>query len=105
MSHSLRPYAPEAHQTLRSALLLAPPEGIPSVDEIEATQTELKFLKQHALERARKAAGDLKIIENEMKKMREMEKGKARALPSVVQKVKREPSCMCCISVSFKLNR
>ena len=99
MSHSLRPYVLEAHQALRSALLLAPPEGIPTVEELEATQTELKQLKQHALERARKAAGDLKIIENEMKKMREMEKGKARALPNMLQKVKREPSCACCFAL------
>lgn len=95
-THPLRQYAPEVHPALRSALLLATPlpEVAPSVDELEAAQTELRHLKQQALERAKKAAGDLKIIENEMKKMREMEKGKARALPAAVQKVKREPSCM-----------
>ncbi|KAI5118320.1 hypothetical protein M0805_006603 [Coniferiporia weirii] len=90
MSQPLVPYNTEAHPPLRSQLFAAPPDAVPSVDELEATQSELKALKQRALERARKAAGDLKIIENEMKKMRELEKGKARALP--LHKVKREPS-------------
>lgn len=90
MSQPLVPYNTEA-QPLRSQLLVAPPDPVPSVEELEATQAELKALKQRVLERARKAAGDLKIIENEMKKMRDLEKGKARALP--LHKVKREPSC------------
>ncbi|KAH8114204.1 histone acetyltransferases subunit 3-domain-containing protein [Phellopilus nigrolimitatus] len=91
MSQPLVSYSPDStHPPLRSPLLVMPPDAVPSVDELEATQAELKQIKQLTLERARKAAGDLRIIESEMKKMRDLEKGKARALPP--HKVKREPS-------------
>ncbi|KAL5512012.1 NGG1 [Sanghuangporus vaninii] len=86
----LSPYTPDVHPPLRNPLLAAPHESVPAIDELEATHAELAALKRRALERAKKAAGDLKIIEHEMKKMREMEKGKARALPQ--HRVKREQS-------------
>lgn len=91
MSQQLAPYPPDAHPPLRNPLLVAPPESIPTVNDLEATHSELTALKRIARERSKKAAGDLKIIEHEMKKMRELEKGKARAIPP--QRVKRESSC------------
>ena len=89
MSQHLVPYTHPA--PLRSPSLLNPPDSVPPTDELEAVQAELKALKQRALERAKKADGDLKAIEVAMKKMREKEKGKGKA--KVITKVKREPSC------------
>ncbi|KLO19629.1 hypothetical protein SCHPADRAFT_898578 [Schizopora paradoxa] len=86
MSQAIVKYAqPEA---LASPLLLSPPETVPPVDELERVEQELKALKQKSFERAKKADDDLRTIEVAMRKMREMEKGKARAM----SKVKREPS-------------
>lgn len=97
MSQPLVPYSPDAHPTLRNPLLVAPPDSVPTVDELEATQVELAALKRRALERAKKAAGDLKIIEHEMKRMREIEKGKAPAVSGMgglgKNRIKRESSC------------
>ncbi len=87
MAQPIVKYAqPEA---LASPLLLLPEAAVPPVDELERVEHELKALKQKSLERAKKADGDLRTIEVAMRKMRELEKGKARAPP----KVKREPSC------------
>jgi hypothetical protein len=128
MSHTLSPYASDAHPPLRSSLISSydsaglglssstssspGPSGIggsssigvglglgngagngpanglgsgygygyvPPVDELEATQVELLAMKKRALERGKKAERDLKVIEGEMKRMRELEKGKAKA--------------------------
>ena len=73
---------------LRSHLFLDPPDSVPPAEELEALQAELKSLRQKTLERAKKADGDLKIIEVALKKMREKEKGKMKA----VARVKRESS-------------
>lgn len=89
MLQSLEPYNVESNVQLQHPLLLAPPDTVPPVDELEMVQTELRVLKARALERARKADEDLKFIEGAMKRMREQEKGKAKA----AAKVKREPSC------------
>lgn len=89
MSQPLLPYSFPVK--LQSHLLLEPPDTIPPTDELEAAQNELKSLKQKSLERAKKADGDLKAIETAIKKLREREKGKAKA----IAKVKREPSCTC----------
>lgn len=86
MSQPLVPYTTPA--PLRSRLLLEAPDGVPAISELEEAQLELKALKQKSLERARKADGDLKAIEDAIKNMREREKGKAKA----VAKIKREPS-------------
>lgn len=95
MSQAIVKYAqPEA---LASPLLLSPPEAVPPVDELERVEQELKALKQKSLERAKKADDDLRIIESAMRKMRDMEKGKARAM----SKVKREPSCACFVFLSI----
>lgn len=100
MSQQLAPYRPDVHPPLRNPLLVTPPETVPTVNDLEATQSELTALKRIALERAKKAVGDLKIIEHEMKKMRELEKGKARAVPP--QRVKRESSCACNVVIHGK---
>jgi transcriptional adapter 3 len=93
MSQPLLPYA--VPPKLHSPLLHETPELIPPTDELEAVQNELRQLKQKSLERAKKADGDLKAIEFAIKKLREKEKGKAKAIP----KVKREPSCKCCCAI------
>ena len=101
-THPPSHYGPDAHPPLRNPLLAAPPESVPAIDELEATCAELAALKRRALERAKKASADLKIIEHEMKKMRELEKGKARAMPQ--HRVKREPSCACfCSFLAYDL--
>jgi hypothetical protein len=92
MTTKLSPYAPPP--PLRSALIKNVTDVIPPIDELEQLQTELKHIKLKTLERARKAGEDLKTIEESMRRMKEKEKGKARA----IDKVKRERDCrsLCC---------
>ncbi|EJD06223.1 uncharacterized protein FOMMEDRAFT_166470 [Fomitiporia mediterranea MF3/22] len=90
MSQQLVPYSTDLHPQLRNPLLVAPQELVPSLEELKSTTDELNELKRRAVERARKAAEDLKIIEQEMRRMREIEKGKAKALPH--NRIKRESS-------------
>ncbi|KAI0034982.1 histone acetyltransferases subunit 3-domain-containing protein [Vararia minispora EC-137] len=65
----------------------APSEPVPPTDELEALQRQLQDLRQQSLERARKASEDLRTIEDSMRKLKEREKGKAKA---AAEKVKRE---------------
>ena len=88
MSQPIHLYDVNTHASLRHPLLLATPDTVPPVDELEMVQTELRALRQKSIERAKKADGDLKLIESAMKRMREQEKGKAKAFA----KVKRESS-------------
>jgi transcriptional adapter 3 len=86
---------------LRSSILNNPPDNVPPTDELEALQAELKSLKQSSMERARKAREDLKTIEESMRRMKEKEKGKAKA----TDKVKHERDCesnlfILCIALS-----
>ena len=74
---------------LLSPLIRDPPDVIPPIDDLEALQAELKLLQQKANERAKKAGNDLKAIEESMRRMKEKEKGKARAL----EKVRKERAC------------
>ncbi len=74
---------------LRSALIKNVTDAIPQIDELEQLQYELKLLQQKTLERVKKAGEDLKTIEESMRRMKEKEKGKARA----IDKVKRERDC------------
>lgn len=90
----------KTHPAVHNPLLEAPPEGVPAVDELEATLAELGVMRTTAHERSKKAAGDLKVIENEMRRMREREKGKGKAgvaggVAGALEKgrVKREQSC------------
>ncbi|KAJ3524687.1 hypothetical protein NM688_g8518 [Phlebia brevispora] len=71
---------------MRSTLLRSPSDAIPPVDELEALQAELKVLRQRVLERAKKAGDDLRTIEESMRRLKEKEKGKGKA----VDKVKKE---------------
>ncbi|KII89418.1 hypothetical protein PLICRDRAFT_41071 [Plicaturopsis crispa FD-325 SS-3] len=84
MSSKLAPYAPL--EPIVSSLFRNPPDAVPPTDELESLHTELQNLKQRSLERAKKAGDDLRTIEESMKRMKEKEKGKAKA----VEKVKRE---------------
>ncbi|KAH7928155.1 hypothetical protein BV22DRAFT_1030975 [Leucogyrophana mollusca] len=84
MSSKLFPYTPPA--PARSGLLKNPPEAVPPTDELESLQSELQILRQKSLERAKKAGEDLKTIEESMRRIKEREKGKAKA----IEKIKRE---------------
>ncbi|KAI0317478.1 histone acetyltransferases subunit 3-domain-containing protein [Amylostereum chailletii] len=61
-------------------------ESVPPTDELEKLQAELNELRQRSLARAKKAGDDLRTIEESMRRLKEKEKGKARAS----DKVKRE---------------
>jgi len=74
---------------LLSPLIRDPPDVIPPIDDLEALQAELKLLQQKAYERAKKAGNDLKAIEESMRRMKEKEKGKARA----VEKARKDRAC------------
>jgi hypothetical protein len=87
MSSILSPYS--SSPPLLSSLFKEPPEAVPPTDDLEALQNELKILKQKTLERAKKAGNDLKTIEESIRRLKEKEKGKAKA----VEKVKRERAC------------
>ena len=67
-----------------------PGENVPSADELEALQKQLEDLRRQSLDRARKAGDDLRTIDEAMRRLKEKEKGKAKA----AEKVKRERGCM-----------
>ncbi|KAI0093838.1 histone acetyltransferases subunit 3-domain-containing protein [Irpex rosettiformis] len=71
---------------IRSILLKNPPDALPPTEELEALQAELRLAKQRTLERAKKAGDDLRTIEESMRRLREKEKGKGKA----IEKVKKE---------------
>lgn len=87
MPSKLIPY--QIPDTYPSALLKNTPDAVPSVDELERIHSELKLLKQRAIDRAKKAGEDLKTIEESMRRMKEKEKGKLK----VIDKIKRERDC------------
>lgn len=86
MSSTVSSYASPA--AIRSILFKSPPETVPPTEELEGLHAELKLLKQRTLERAKKAGDDLRTIEESMRRLKEKEKGKAKA----IEKIKRE-SC------------
>lgn len=88
MSSKLYSYRPPTPTC--SPLFKSPSETVPSTDDLERLQEELKSLRQKSLERFKKAGDDLKTIEESMRRIKEKEKGKAKA----VEKVKRERPCM-----------
>lgn len=75
----------------QSSLLKKIPDSIPPTNELELLHNELKELQKMTLARAKKAGEDLKTIEESMRRMKEKEKGKAKA----IDKVKRERDCTC----------
>ncbi|OJA11196.1 hypothetical protein AZE42_06240 [Rhizopogon vesiculosus] len=84
MSSKLVPFP--ATTPARSPLFRNSSETVPLTDELEVLQAELMLLRQKSWERAKKAGEDLKTIEESMRRIKEREKGKAKA----VEKVKRE---------------
>ena len=87
MSSSVSPYA--ALPAIRSSLFHNPPDTVPPTDELEQLHAELTALKQKSLERARKAGDDMRAIEESMRRLKEKEKTKVKAL----QKAERERGC------------
>ncbi|KAJ6630274.1 histone acetyltransferases subunit 3-domain-containing protein [Mycena sp. CBHHK59/15] len=85
MASKLAPYS-RPQSPIRSILFKGPPDAVPATEELESLHEELKLLKMKTLERAKKAGEDLKTIEESMRRMKEREKGKAKA----IEKVKRE---------------
>lgn len=75
----------------RSHLIKNTPDLVPSIDELEALQSELKSYKQKCVERARKAEDGIRTIEDSMRRMSEREKGKFKS----VDRIKRERDCTC----------
>lgn len=75
----------------RSHLLKDLPVAIPSNPELEVLIAELKFVKQKANERAKKANEDLRTIEESLRRLKEKEKGKGKA----IEKSKRDRGCTC----------
>ncbi|KAL1947233.1 hypothetical protein VTO73DRAFT_14194 [Trametes versicolor] len=84
MSSSVSPFT--ALPAIRASLLHNRPEAVPATDELEQLHAELTSFKQKSLERAKKASDDMRAIEESMRRLKEKEKGKAKAL----QKVERE---------------
>lgn len=76
---------------VRSSLLKNVPDmaSMPNIDELEQLQNELKMLRQNAVARSKKASEDLRTIHESMRRLKEKEKGKAKA----IEKSKRERDC------------
>ncbi|KAI0689038.1 histone acetyltransferases subunit 3-domain-containing protein [Cerioporus squamosus] len=84
MSSSVTPYA--ALPPIRSSLFHNPPDTLPPADELDILRLELEAFKAQSLERAKKAGDDIRTIEESMRRLKEKEKGKAKA----IQKAERE---------------
>lgn len=72
-------------------LLVSQPEAVPWIDELELRYDALLKLKSKHLERARHAMDNMRASEEEIKRIKDREKGKARA----IEKIKRERDCAC----------
>lgn len=96
MASKLSPF-PLSH-VFRSPLVKNQPESVPSIDDLEHLQSELKVVKQRVMDKRRKAVDDVRIIEESIRRMTEKEKGKSKA----VDKVKRERDCEI-VLISFLL--
>ena len=88
MSSSVSPYAPLP--TLRSSLYHNPPEAVPQTDELLQLQKELLEYKEKSIERVKKATDDIRAIDERMRRLKEKEKGKAKA----IQKAEKERGCV-----------
>ena len=87
MSFGVTPYS--LPLTIRSSLLKNPTDSVPPTDDLEALQAELKLLREKTLERIKKAGDDIIAIQESFKRLKEKEKGKAKAM----QKAERERAC------------
>jgi transcriptional adapter 3 len=74
---------------LRSALIKNPPDAIPHTEDLEALQEELQRMRKLSMDRSKKASQDIKLIQDSYRRIREKEKGKAKA----PEPVKRERDC------------
>ncbi|KAI0699661.1 histone acetyltransferases subunit 3-domain-containing protein [Cytidiella melzeri] len=84
MSAIVTPYS--VPPAIRSTLLKNLPDALPPTEDLDALQAELRIAKQRTLERAKKAGDDLRTIEESMRRLKEKEKGKGKAL----EKIKKE---------------
>lgn len=84
MSSSLVQFPPVL--PFRPQIVKNTPETIPPTEELEALQADLIELRLHTLERAKKADDDLRTIEESIRRLKEREKGKAKA----IERAKRE---------------
>ncbi|KAF8262757.1 histone acetyltransferases subunit 3-domain-containing protein [Lactarius quietus] len=84
MSSSLAQYPPVL--PFRQQIVKNTPDTIPPTEELETLQADLFELRQHTLERAKKADDDLRTIEESLRRLKEREKGKAKA----IERAKRE---------------
>jgi transcriptional adapter 3 len=84
MTSKLTPYNPP--KPIQSSLLKKPPASVPPIEELQSLKNELKELKHLTLARSRKAGEDMKILEESLRRMRDKDKGKAKA----IEKIKRE---------------
>lgn len=90
---SIVPLYPSTLPQPRSAFITNPTDGtpVPSAEDIETAQAELRICREMILEKARKAGEDLKVIDASTRRISEKEKGKHKA----VEKVKKERACEC----------
>jgi transcriptional adapter 3 len=84
MSSSLVQFPPVL--PFRPQIVKNTPDTIPPTEELQALEADLKELRQHTLERAKKADDDLRTIEESIRRLKEREKGKAKA----IERAKRE---------------
>jgi transcriptional adapter 3 len=84
MSSSLVQYTPV--HPFRPQIVKNTPDTIPPTEELESLRAELGELHRHTWERAKKADDDLRTIEESLRRLKEREKGKAKA----VERAKRE---------------
>lgn len=70
-------------------LLAAQPEVVPYTDELEARYEALVRLKSKQVERSKLAAENIRACEEDIKRIKERERAKVRA----VEKIKRERDC------------
>ena len=89
MTSKLTQYHPP--HPIQSSLLKKIPDSMPATSDLRALQDELEELKKLSLARSKKAGEDMKAIEESMRRMKDREKGKAKAL----EKIKRERDCTC----------
>jgi len=66
-------------------------DSVPPTDDLVTLHSELRELRKKSLERAKKADDDLRTIEESMRRLKEKEKGKTKA----VGKTRRERGCTC----------
>ena len=68
---------------IRPSLFTNPPDAVPPTDELELLQSELLAYKTKSLERAKKAGDDIRAIEESMRRLKDKERGKLKAIPKM----------------------